>query len=79
MGARQGRLRDTHDVIIDPLHALVLQGVDGGSVVNRGHDHRGRESSHVLVPLIRACKHSIRKQDGFCHLYGVKRLRSRLV
>jgi hypothetical protein len=79
MGARQARHGDAHDVIVNTSHALVFQGVYGRSVVNRGHDHRGRETSHVLFPLFRTGEDSIREQDGFCRLYGVKRLGSRLV
>ena len=79
MGAGQGRQRDAHDVIVDPLYALVLQGVDGGRIINRSHDQGGREPSHMLFPQVWTLKNSIREQDGFCHLYGVKRLGGRLV
>jgi len=79
MRPRQGRERDTHDVIIDPSHALVLQGVDHGGVINSSHDHRGREPAHVLFPPIWAFQHPVGQQDGFRRLYVVKRLGSHLV
>jgi hypothetical protein len=79
MGPRQDGMRDTHDVIVDPPHALVLQGMDHGSVIDCSHDHRGREPSHVHFPSSWAFKNPTGQQDGLCHLYVVERLRGRLV
>ena len=79
MGTRQARHGDAHDVIVDTSHALVFQRVDGGGVIDRSHDHGGREAPHVLFPLFRTGEGSIREQDGFCRLYAVKRLGGRLV
>jgi hypothetical protein len=79
MGPRQSRLRDTYDVIVDPSHAIVFQGVNSWSVVDRGHDHGGREPSHVFFPLFWAFEEPTGKQDGLCHLYIIERLRGQLV
>jgi len=79
MGPRHGRERDSHDVIIDPSHAIVLEGVNHGCVINSSHDHRGREPAHVFFPPIWAFQHSVGQQDGFRRLYVVKRLGSHLV
>lgn len=79
MGAAQARHGDAHDVIVDTPHALVFQGVDGGCVIDRSHDHGGRETSHVLLPLFRTGEGPIREQDGFGRLDAVKRLGGRLV
>lgn len=79
MGTRQGRLRDAHDVIVDPLHTLIFQGVNGRGVVNCSHDHRGREPSHVFFPLFWTFEDSASKNDGLRHLYIVERLGSRFV
>lgn len=56
VGPRQGGLGDTHDVIVDPPHALVLQGMDHGSVIDRSHDHRRCEPSHMFFPPFWAFK-----------------------
>ena len=79
MGPRQGGLCDTHDVIVDPPHPLVLQGIDHGSVIDRSHDHRGRKPPHVFIPPFWAFKNPTGQQDGFGRLYVVERLRRRLV
>lgn len=79
MGSRQRGQRDTYDVIVDPLHALLLQGMDHGRVIDRGHDHRCREPPYVFLPPFWTFKHSTGQQDGLGQLYVVERLGRRLV
>ena len=79
MGSGQRGQCDTYDVIVDPPHALLLQGMDHGGIVDRGHDHRSREPFHVFLPPFWTFKHSTGQQDGFGQLYVIERLGRRLV
>jgi hypothetical protein len=72
-GTPASRLRDPYDVIVNPSHAIVFERVNSWSVVDRGHDHRGREPSHVFFPLFWAFEVPTGKQDGLCHLYIIER------
>ena len=79
MGSRQRGQGDTYDVIVDPPHALILQGMNHRRVIDRGHDHRCREPPHVFLPSFWAFKHAASQQDSFSQLYVVERLGRRLV
>lgn len=79
MGSRQRGQGDTYDVIVDPLDALLLQGMDHGRVIDRGHDHRRREPPHVFIPPFWAFEYPTGQEDGFGQLCVIEHLGRRFV